>query len=237
MPLPVEQERELSVGGFQGIKKIRGLLIGIDVVDPPETWENQEKQVVKVDLEDGVVLEMFGEEDIFELKEGKFSFFMSYAAVGKTPHANSVYSKCWLASAKEIGKLPSELIGQYVTLEKQARLLFQKPLMEDDGTGKKVVVLDEEGKKILEDILATDEAGRPNHFCFVADETADSSNVKEKIKDALLGLNEKAALRKLLVDFKQYPEFKDSLKAGTLAGELGIVLVDGKFAEIKEDGS
>lgn len=234
--LPVENERELAVGGFQGIKKIRGLLVSINVEDPPENWENREKQVVAVKLEDCAVLEMFGDEEIFELRDGKFSFFITYAKEGNKPHQASIYSKCWLASARELGKVPSEFIGKYITLEKQPRLLFQKPLMEDDGTGKKVVVLDEEGAKILEDVLAVDKDGRPNHFCFVADETVDSPAVKEHVRTLLLkdgGLNEKAALRALLTDTKakQFPTYKDALNAGTLAEELGLKVVDGKFTE------
>jgi hypothetical protein len=233
-PLPVENEKELAIGGFQGIKKIRGLLVGIDVVDPPESWENQEKQVVKVDTEDTTVLEMFGDEDIFELKDNKFSFFVPYVEAGKKPHQNSIYSRCWLASAKELGHLPSEFIGQYVTLEKQARVLFHKPILEDDGTGRKIPKLDDEGKKILEDVLTVNQMGLPNHFCFVADETADTDTVKDKVASAVTGLTEKAALRKLLIDFKQHPDFKNMLNEGTLAKELGLELIDGKFQKETE---
>lgn len=233
MPLPIEQESEFSVGGFQGIKKIRGMLVDIDVVDPPEQWENQERQVVKVSLEDTTVLEMFGDEGSFELKEGKFNFFIPYTTPPAKPHANSIYSKCWIASAKELGALPSAFIGQYVTLEKQARLLFKKPIFEDDGTGKKKVKLDEDGEKIYEEIFAANELGRPNHFCFTADEAADSVNIKDHIKKLVTGLNEKAALRKLLVDqkAKQFPEYKDKLNAGTLAEYLDLDIVDGKFVK------
>ena len=232
-PLPVENERELSVGGFQGIKKIRGLLVDIDVVNPPETWENQEKQVVKVSLEDTGVLEMFGDEEPFELKDGKFNFYIPYVEVGKKPHQNSIYAKCWLASAKELGKVPSEFIGSYVTLEKQARLLFQKPVI-DPATKKPT--LNEDGKKILEDILAVDQSGRPNHFCFVADEAADSDDVQEYIRDLVTGLNQKAALRRLLIDqrAKQHPEYKVALNDGTLAELLDLVIVDDKFQKLEE---
>ena len=226
MALPVEKESELAIGGFQGIKKIRGLLLNIDVVDPPETWENQEKQVVKVDMEDTAVLEMFGDEEPMELKDGKFSFYIPYVEPGKHPHQNSIYSRCWLASAKEIGKVPSQLIGQYVTLEKQPRLLFQQYEMEDDGTGKKRPKLDDNGDKVKVDILAVNKQGIPNHFCFTTDESADGDSVKTYIKDLVTGLTAKAALRKLLVDTKakQFPEFKDKLRAGTLAKELGLTL-------------
>lgn len=224
MPLPIEKESELLVGGFQGIKRIKGLLVDIDVVNPPETWANQEKQVVKVSLEDTTVLEMFGDEEPFELKEGKFSFFVPYVEAGKNPHQNSIYSKCWLASAKEFGKRPSEFIGSYVTLEKQPRLLFQKPVIDPDT---KKAMVGEDGKNVLEDILAVDQSGRPNHFCFVADETANSNGVNEYVRDLITGLNQKAALRKLLIDqkAKQHPEYKTALNDGTLADMLELSLV------------
>jgi hypothetical protein len=233
-PLPAEDESEFSVGGFQGIKKLRGLLVDIDVVDPPESWENRERQVVKVSLEDTVVLEMFGDEETFELKDGKFNFYIPYAAPGAKPHANSIYSKCWIASAKELGFAPSQKIGEYITLEKQPRLLFKQPIFEDVG-GKKTVKLDDDGNKIYEEILAVNESGRPNHFCFVGDESAESENIKDYIVKLVSGLNEKAALRKLLVDqkAKQFPEYKDKMKVGAevLAEYLGLIVVDGKFAK------
>ncbi len=239
MALPIEDEKQLSIGGFQGIKKLRGLLIRIDVVDPPESWENREKQVVKVDTEDAVVLEMFGDEEPFELKDGKFSFFVPYVAIGKSPHQNSVYSRCWLASAKELGKVPSEFIGEHVTFEKQPRLLFSAYVTEDDGTGKKVAVRDENGDKIKQDILAVNEAGLPNHFCFTQDEGADSENIKDYIRNLVEGLNEKATLRKLLTDpkAKQYPNYKAALNGGTLGELLDLVLVDGKFTKEQDEVS
>lgn len=234
MALPVESEKELSIGGFQGIKKIRGLLVGIDVVDPPSMWENQEKQVVKVDMEETTVLEMFGDEDSFELKDGKFSFYIPYVEAGKNPHKNSIYNRCWLESAKEQGKKPSELIGSIVTLEKQPRLLFQKYIIDPDT---KKAKLDDDGEKVKEDILAVNEAGLPNHFCFAADETADSTSLQGYVREKIVGLNRKAALRKILIDPKkaQLGEFKDMLNNGTLADYLDLVLVgDGDNAKFQE---
>ncbi len=150
MALPEENEKALAVGGFQGIKKIRGLLVGIDVQDPPESWERPKegatKQVVKVDTEDTVVLEMFGDEEAMELKDGKFSFYIPYVEAGKKPHQNSIYSRCWLASAKELGHIPSEFIGQYVTLEKQARLLFESYIDVEKATKDTEFALDDTGQ-------------------------------------------------------------------------------------------
>lgn len=241
MGLPVEDEKQLAIGGFQGIKKFRGLLVAIDVQDPPDNWDNQERQVVKVDTEESVVLEMFGDEEIFDLKDGKFSFYIPYTEAGKNPHQNSIYGRCWMGSAKELGKKPSEFIGSYCTFEKQPRLLFDKYIKESDLSGEVDYVLDDEGNKktkeikgetyFLVHIRAVNQAGLPNHFCFVGDESADSENIKEYARDKLVGLNQKAALRKLLVDvkLKQFKEFRDKHNAGTLAEYLGLVIVEDKY--------
>lgn len=224
----VESTSEASRGGFQGIKKIRGLLIELKKVPPSFTdvpewagknWEPREQ--IEFTLEDAVILEMFPGEEDFELKDGKFVGWVSYAAEGKTPHANSSYMKCWVASAEKMGKKPSDFIGQYVTLEKIPTVLFKQPELGED----KKPLLDDEGKKIYKEIV-TDKT-----FCFVADETADSENIKAYIVELIDGLNQKAALRKLLVDTraKQFPEFKEALNSGTLADMLEMVVVDGKF--------
>ena len=241
MALPVENTEQLSIGGFQGIKKIQGLLVDIDVTDPPETWENRTKQVVKVSMEDTVVLEMFGDEDPMNLKDGKYSFYIPYVEAGKSPSANSIYSKCWLESAKELGKLPSEFIGEVVTLEKQGRKLFDKYLVEEGADGKPKVKLDEEGKKMTEPILAVSQNGLPKYFCFVGETDSGSDDIKAHIISLITGLNDKAALRKLLTDpkAKQFPEYKDKLNSGSIAEYLGLAVVDGLFVteETDEDSS
>uniref|UniRef100_A0A6H1ZQ00 Uncharacterized protein n=1 Tax=viral metagenome TaxID=1070528 RepID=A0A6H1ZQ00_9ZZZZ len=240
MALPMERESDVGVSGFQGIKKVRGLLVNINVEPQPDKWDG-EGDVVKVYMEDTVILEMFQDEEPFELKigddKGKFTFVMPYklTSTGKISSGTG-YDRCWRQSAKEMGKIPSDFIGQYVTLEKQPRLLFSTYEMEeDDGTGKKKTPkLDADGNKIKRDVLAVGENGLPKYFCFVSDETADSDNVKAKVIETIVGLNASAAKRKLMVAFKQYPEYKDALNAGTLADDLGLVVVDGKF-QVKDE--
>lgn len=236
MPGFIESAAEASVGGFQGIKKVRGLFVKLDgPVPPPASWsgENNKQQLVAY-LEDATVLEMFGGEEIIELKDNKFNFYIPYAEEGKVPNANSIYIKGWVASAEEVGKKkPSQFVGEYVTFEKTIRVLFKKPQI-DPATKKPV--LDAEGKKILEEIKTVDSNGRPNHLFFVPDSGQDSGDVKNYIKGILVGLNKQAALRKLMVDgrAKQFPEYKDKLKDGTLAAELGLTLVDEVFTAPKE---
>ena len=222
----VESTKEASRGGFQGIKKIRGLLTELKKVPPrfTESDYGEPKEQIEFVLEDATILEMFPGEEEFELKEGRFVGWVTYAVPGKTPHANSGYIKCWVASAEKLGKKPSEFIGQYVTLEKIPTTLFKRPKLGED----KKPLLGQDGKKVYEEI-STD-----NVFSFVADETADSDNIKKHVRELILGLNSKAALRKLLIDprAKQFPEFKQMLNDGSLADYLELGIEDDKFVEV-----
>ena len=220
----VESTREASRGGFQGIKKVRGLLVDLKRVPPNPNWGNEygdPKDQIEFTLEDAAILEMFPGEEEFELKDNKFVGWVSYAAAGKTPHANSGYIKVWVASAERLGKKPSDFKGQYVTLDKIPTVLFKQPELDEN----KKPLLDDEGKKIYKEI-STDKV-----FGFIPDETANSEDVKDYIKTLVIGLNQKAALRKLLTDTraKQFPEYKMMLNGGTLAAFLGLEIIDDKF--------
>jgi len=220
----VESSAGASRGGFQGIKKIRGMLTEIKKV-PPRFTDSEygpPKEQIEFTLEDAEILEMFPGEDEFELKEGKYTGWITYAEAGKTPSANSAYIKCWVASAEKLGKKPTDFIGQVVVLDKVKTLLFKKPQI---GADKKPV-LDAEGKKIMEEV-ATDKV-----FCFAGEESANAVDNKTYVANLLVGLNQKAALRKLLTDpkTKQFPEYKSKLADGMLAEFLGLTIVDEKFA-------
>lgn len=224
----VESTKEASRGGFQGVKKVRGFLTELKKVPPrfTESDYGEPKEQIEFTLEDASILEMFLGEEEFELTDGRFSGWVSYAAEGKRPHANSAYMKCWVASAEAMGKKPSDFVGQYVTLEKIPTVLFKRPVMGKD----KKPVLDEDGGKVYEEI-ATDKV-----FCFVPDEAADSQDTKGYVRDLVCGLTERAALRKLLLDIKakQFPEFRQKLDDGTLTAYLDLVLIDGKFQKIED---
>lgn len=224
----VETTKEAGQGGgFRGILAVRGLMVDLNKIPPPQGWETTKEQM-QASLEDAAILEMVEGEDEFELKDSKFSCLWPYADEGKKPHANGIWMRCAVASAEAVGRVPSSFIGEYVTLRKIPTVLFKKTIIDED----KKPVLDGEGNKTYEDVVTE------NYFCFIADETADSENVKEKVRNAIAGLNEKAALRKLLIAYKQFPEYKTALNDGTLGEMLNLVVVDGKFQkpEDEEDG-
>ena len=225
----IETTAEAGLGGYQGIKKVRGLLVDLKkiparVVEGAE-WEPKEQ--IEGSLEDAAILEYFPNADEFELKDSKFTFWVPYAAEGKVPHANSIYIKCWVASSETAGKKPTQFKGEYVTLERQDRLLF-KTKRKDEETGESETI----------EVHSVNKAGLPSSgsWCFITDETADSDTVKDYVRDLLVGKNEKAALRELLTNAraKQFPSYKEALKAGVIADLLDIELVDGKYAAVGE---
>ena len=218
----VTKSKDASKGGFRGIKKVRGLVVNMEKVPPPEGWET-EKDQIQVSLEDATVLEMFEGEDECELKEGKFNFLYPYAEGDAKPSANGPYMRCLVASAEKFGKDPTDYIGQVTTFEKLPVVLFkQRDKKQPKG---------EDGKYPLVEVIAE------NYFSIIEDETADSENVRTHTQERLNGLTQKASLRALLTDtrLKQYPELKEKLQSGTLAEYLEMEIVDGKFVMAAQD--
>lgn len=216
-PLPIMNSGEASKGGFQGIEEIYGLLVDIDVVPPPDNWETTKDQVL-VKMEDAKIIKMAEGEDEIELTDKKFHFYIPYCEKaldeGKKPTKNSTYVKAFLASAEKLGNTPDKFIGQYVTFRRNEVELFTRT---DKETGEKEVI-------------------NVNCFQFVGEETADSEDVKEYIRNLCVGLTKKAVLRQLALDpkAKQFPEFKQALSDDTLADKLGLKMVGTKFTAVED---
>ena len=231
-------------GGAKGVKKVRGILTEIKPPEDSKFTQSAEdlkkygepKQQITLLLEEAAILEMFEGEEEYELKDGKFTIWESYAVKGKTPHQNSVYIKCLVASAKECGYDDlKKAVGQMVTLEKQPRMLFKQPVLGEDSKP----ILDDNDEKTYNEIRAVDSNGRPNHFCFVADEGISAGDIVDRIKEKITGKNLTAAMRALVMDTRigQFPEYKTQLENDPqgLAKELGLKLVgegdDAKFED------
>lgn len=224
----VETTKEASKGGYQGIKKVRGILTSLTRV-PSKFTEGEfgkPKDQIEVALEDAAILEMLKGEDEMELKEGKYTFWVPYAEPQKTPNQNSIYMKVWIASAEAMGKTPTQMIGEYVTLERKKVDLFKT----DRDEAKKPLGTDEEGNKIYRYISTN------KHFCFVTEESADAPDTVAYIKELVVGKNKTAALRALVMDgrAKQFPEYKESLSNDTLGELLGVKEVDGVFQDAED---
>lgn len=223
----VETTAEAAVGGYQGIKKVRGLLVDIKRTPPKftNTDYGEPKDQIENVLEDASIIELFPNAEEFELKDGKLSVYVPYAAEGKTPHKNSIYMRCYVASAEELGKKPSQFKGEYVILERQDRLLF-KTKGKNEETGEEETV----------EVRSVNKAGLPssNSWCFVGDITGDSDAVKAEALKCIVGFNQAAALRNLVTNnvVKGFPEYKEALKNGSIGELLDVELgKDGKYAE------
>lgn len=207
----VQSTKEAAKEGFKNIKKIRGLVVNMDVVPAPDTWGTS-KQLFKIWMEDVNILDYFNPEDLIELKDNKLEISYTYAEPGQKPKAVSPYMKCLVASTEKMGKLLESFIGQVVTMEK---IPVQGFKTKNKETGVEEVVMYED------------------YFSIVPDEGQDNPDTKNYIKTLISGLNVSAAMRKLMLDSRasQFPEFKDMLQKGTLAEYLGLKVVEDKFVE------
>lgn len=250
-----------SGGGARAVKKVRGILKEIKppalskfaTQEGGDSTYGKPKLQIEAVLENAQILEMFDGEDTYEPKDGVFHLWESYGVTdedmkkGKAPSSGTTYIKCWVLSAQELwydtykaqgGKLPfndwrmdkslrkgpPEFVGKMVTLEKQPRVLFpdtKNPIVAPDGT------------KTYPNIIAVNKQGKPNHFCFVADELANPTKMKENVAKAITGLNPTAALRELMMKpvFAGVPEYAQLAENDpeALAEKVGLKLVGGIF--------
>lgn len=225
----IGKSTEATKGGFQAILKIEGVLqptkrvksrfeTGFGGKPAPDQAE--------IVLEEAVILKMEEGEPEPELKDDKFTTWMTYAQPGKVkPNVNTFFVKHFMKSGEELdakrrGVEPKD--GQLgnlhytrVVLERQNRFLFKRP--KEGGA---------EGEY--------DETWKVD-FVFVDDTAGDSVDIKEHIKKLVLGKTAPAAKRDLIMDSraKQHSEYRTALDDGTLAELLGLEVRDGKFA-VKE---
>ncbi len=222
----ISSSKEASRGGFQGIKKVRGILT--DWKKTPSKFTKgdfgEPKEQIEVNLTDAAILEMMPNEDEVELKDGTFKFWIPYAVPGKIPNTNSIFTRCWVASAEAIGIADwKTLKGQYITLERRRVVLFKT----DKDDKNKQLPLNPDGSKTYREVT-TDK-----YFCFVKDES-NSEDIKEYIVKNIVGKNEKAAGRFIVMDNRtqQFPEYKEAVKANTIPSVLPVKLVDGVFQKV-----
>jgi hypothetical protein len=199
----VESAEEAGISGFQAVKKVRGLLTKLEVKDSKfkDAKTGNIPQQIEVTLNDAEILEKFPNAiGEVELKDDKFVTWIKYSKQkGAPPHGSSPYMRVWVASAKKLyGKSPTELVGTVVVLE-QMEQSFK------------------------------DENDKPIKFKFWGFSTAEGeAPINDYIKGLVVGLNQQAALRTLMMDAraKQHPEFATAQQNGELAEKLGLVVVD-----------
>lgn len=141
---------EASKGAFQAIKKVRGVLAEMKRVPSPFESDfsgGEPSDRIQITLEDAEILEMDEGEPEPELRDGQFTFSLTYAKPGKPKaHQNTFYVKGFLTTGKALGIFP-DYKGKLVTLERQVVELFKQR----DRDTKELVDITQESFVFVED--------------------------------------------------------------------------------------
>lgn len=227
-----QRTSDAAKGGFSAIESVRGFVVSIEPVPPPDGW-NTEYMQAELKMKDAAILKMAEGADEFDLKEGTFTCMWNLGLKQEEFDAdkNSPNWAPWIkgavASAEALGKTPGDFVGTVATLERKPVILFSsRPNKDDDGNP---IEKGKDGKYPKKDVTQ-------DVFCFVTDEGMDSDEFQDYVRGKISGLTEKAARRKLITDdrLKQFKDLKDKLAAGTLAEFLGMAVKDGKFVVVEE---
>jgi hypothetical protein len=171
--------------------------------------KGRQKVQFKGEMEGATVLEWKPNAEPFDLKEGKFTFFMPYSYkegnVSAKPSIDSPYMKTWVASCEVAGKKGSEYKGEFITIEQVDYPWFKVKTKQADGT-------------------VTEETITVQMWKLANDEKFDSPAVQEYVASILTGKNDSSALRELTLNQRasQYPQYKDALKSGAIGTLLPI---------------
>lgn len=211
---------EASKGGFQAVLAVQGKLVSIErVASKFETnWDGEgtPPDQAEVTLEDAMILEMGEGEPEPELKDGKFTFWMTYAQPGKPkPHKNTFYVKGFLASGEKLGIFP-DWRDKFVTLRRQEVVLFKR--RNDAGE--------------LEEI-------KQSSFVFVGEEASGQAPIDDYVKELIVGKNKSSALRAVLMDnrAKQYSDIVSAVRDGSIDVRLGLKVDSKGVYQLSDEGS
>lgn len=205
---------QASKGSYKMVKRFNG-----DLVKLAREEGKFDKDQAVLYFENVEIEEMLEDEEKPTLDDDTYRAWYSYALPGKKPHQNSLWIMGVIASAKECGILEQviklfEGTGDpiHVTMEKREINLYQ--------------IRNDAGEK---------EWRTGTNFIFVGGTAVTEDDVKDTIKEIVVGLGESAAMRELMMNpkAKRHPEYAEALENGTLADKLGIKLVDGVFKEAK----
>jgi len=216
----VTRTKDASKGGFRAVLKIEGDLVGVKRAASPFEPEvgKKERDQVEVTLDNAVILKVEDEEEMPELTDGKFRWWMGYAEKGKEKaHANTFYMKGFLTSAENLVKAEQgkedggleDLMNTRVTLERQDIMLFKRKI---------------QGKEEKEEVFG-------NNFVFVPTENINSDSFKLTVAKMIDGQNTQAAIRLIIGGdrTKNLPEYREAAKNMTLNELVPVKVVDGVY--------
>lgn len=218
---------DTSRGGIAGIRKFRGIFMGAKRKasrfeenrfrpdrDPDDDLECTFTEVVILRMEEG--------EEEPELKDSTLRIRYTYAPAGKfRPSPNKVVSQGFAKSAEALW----EAKGQQVKDEKGKPTKGWKDLVgelctmdwRDDIKCGKIKEKEGETRELV-----------GKGFVFVENDASEGVvDIKQAVREAVIGLNKPAAKRALLRHNKirDFPEYKEALDNGTLAEMVGLELV------------
>lgn len=205
---------EAVESGLKAITKVEG-----NLEQPTREKGSFGKDQFQFKLSEAVVLAMLEDQEIPELKDDEFTGWITYAKPGAEPTPQGIFTRGWCKSAEKLQATQGnenggwrDFIEQRVTLERLPVVYKQK--------------VEDEMKEV--EFLT---------WQFVEGGEEDTVGIDDHIKTLVVGKNEGAAKRSLLIDSKakRHPEFKAALEEGTLAELLGLeVDEDGKFQNPQE---
>jgi len=232
----IGKSSEASKGGFQGVLAVEGTLQPVKRV-PSRFTENRFKpgepnsDQAEITVTDAIITEMAEGESEPELKEGKFTTWMTYAPPNKPkPSASTFFVKGFMAygeqlDAKRRGVAPEEgvlsnLYGTRILLKKEEVFLFKVPKPGQEGVAKEDLEYDEKSKV---DFVPVEVGG---------DVTPEESD--DYLRSKINGCVKSAAKRAMVMDTKiksrkDYKDLVTALQDDTLAELLGGEFVGGKF--------
>ena len=221
---------EATEGGFKAVLIVEGNFVEAKRVESDFTKDDGKpaNDQARIILEEAVILKMKPGETEPELRDDKFTIYYGYAPREKSqPHKNTMYVRGFQTSAEELwakrGKKDKgwkDLLGTRVTMERQSVLLFNRPPKK--GSDEEV---DKDGKVPV----------YAENFIFAEASEMDVGDLDDHVRNLIVGLNEPAALRKLLLDnrAKRHTKYKKALDSGKLANMLGLILVDDVFTAVE----
>lgn len=222
---------EATSGGFRAVLVVEGNFVEAKRIPSDFTKDDgsSANDQARVTLEEAVILKVKEGETEPELRDDKFTVYYGYAPQGRAqPHKNTFFVRGFQLSAEELwakrgekSKGWKDLLGSRVTMEQKSVMLFKRPPKGDEEA-------EEDGKVHV----------YSENFVFVEGDAVSVGDLDEHVRNKVVGLNEQAALRALLLDnrVKRHTKYKEALDNGTLAEMLGLDLVDGVFKRTEGEG-
>ncbi len=225
----VSDPKEASVGAYQAIEKIEGVLEPGTIVD---NRFDPKKRQIEIKLTDAVILQVKQGEPEPELKDDTWRCWMSYPPVGRKPSNLSFYMGAFCTSGNLLAKSrgiqhADETTGLMVdgTWQDLVKTRVQLVHVKDQPLGT-IVDKDTKEKKPVTG---------SGYIFDTGDGKASSEGLDEYVTNLIIGQTPSAAIRLVLMDAraKRDDKFKTALQNNTIGEILKVKLgEDNKFVGV-----